>query len=91
MRSWPCGPVKCCLAAARMVSLPRWASLRSACTLWHRMPCVLDSVVHRDSVRSRDDSEVKFRSSEQPLDARLCAIASPMPVCVNLCHGCRLA
>ena len=79
MRRWPVLSVKCCLAAARMVSLACWALLRSACTLWHRMPCVVDSVVHRVSVRWRDDSDVKFRSREQPLEARLWAMASPMP------------
>lgn len=43
------------------------------------MEWVVDRVVQSDSVRAREDSEVKLRRSEQPLEARLWAIASPMP------------
>ena len=70
---------KCCLAAVRMVVTAVSASLRSACTAWVRMEWVVDRVVQRDSVRAREDSEVKLRRSEQPLEARLWAMASPMP------------
>jgi hypothetical protein len=36
--------------------------------------------VQMASVGPREDSEVKFKSNEQPFDARLRAMASPIPV-----------
>ena len=53
--------------------------LRSAWILAHLMPWADASEVHSCSVGAREDSEVKFRRSAQPLAARFRAIASPMP------------
>lgn len=43
------------------------------------MPCAEASDAHNSSVWEREDSDVKLRSREQPLAARLRAIASPIP------------
>lgn len=43
------------------------------------MECSAASERQRASVGAREVSEVKFRSSEQPLEARLRAMASPIP------------
>lgn len=51
------------------------------------MPCVEANEAQSSSVWARDESEVKFRSRLHPLAAKLCAIASPIPIregdCVN--------
>lgn len=72
--------LKCSCAALMMAVTASAGLLRSACTLSHLMLWVVAKEEHNASVGAREDSEVKFRSSEQPFSARLRAIASPIPV-----------
>lgn len=67
------------LAAARILTTASSGVERSACTDTQRMECLVESSAQRLSVLEREDSEVKFSRSEQPLLARFLAIASPMP------------
>lgn len=72
---------KCVFAAARILVTASSGVERSACTDTQRMECLVESWAQRSSVLEREDSEVKFRRSEQPLLARFLAMASPIPSC----------